>query len=71
MPENDEQEVTRKSGMAYAAGLSIFISVATLMGLGWLLEGWLKTDPWLMVAGIILGSVVGFYQFLRVVSKMN
>ncbi|MDQ3258337.1 MAG: AtpZ/AtpI family protein [Acidobacteriota bacterium] len=71
MPENDEQEVTRKSGMAYAAGLSIFISVATLMGLGWLLDGWLKTDPWLMVAGIILGSVVGFYQFLRVVSKMN
>ncbi len=71
MPENDEQEVTRKSGMAYAAGLSIFISVATLMGLGWLLDGWLNTDPWLMVAGIILGSVVGFYQFLRVVSKMN
>lgn len=71
MAENDEQEVTRKSGMAYAAGLAIFFSVATLMGVGWLLDRWLGTSPWLMVAGIILGSVVGFYEFIRIISKLN
>ena len=70
MPENEEQEVTRKSGMAYAAGLTIFFSVAAFLGLGWLLDRWLGTS-WLMVAGIILGSVVGFYEFIRIISKMN
>lgn len=71
MPENDEREVTRKSGMAYAAGLAIFFSVLAFLGIGWLLDRWLGTSPWLMVAGIILGSIIGFYEFIRIVSKLN
>ena len=71
MAKDDEQEVTRRSGMAYAAGLGIFLSVAAMMGFGWLLDGWLGTSPWLMVAGIILGSVVGLYEFIRIISKLN
>jgi ATP synthase protein I len=71
MPENDEQEVSRKSGMAYAAGLAIFFSVLAFLGVGWLLDRWLGTSPWLMVAGIVVGSIVGFYEFIRIVSKLN
>lgn len=71
MPENEEQEVRRKSGMAYAAGLAIFFSVLGFLGIGWLLDRWLGTSPWLMVAGIIVGSIVGFYEFIRIVSKLN
>ena len=70
MPEKDEQEVTRKSGLAYTAGLVIFFSVVSFMGVGWLLDRWLGTG-WLMIVGIILGSVVGFYEFIRIISKMN
>jgi F0F1-type ATP synthase assembly protein I len=40
------------------------------MGLGWLLDRWLGTS-WLMVAGIILGSFVGFYEFIRIISKIK
>jgi F0F1-type ATP synthase assembly protein I len=68
--KREEQEATRRSGMAYAAGLSIFFSVATCMGLGWALDRWLGTS-WIMIAGIILGAVVGFYQFIRIISQIN
>ena len=70
MPEENEPETTRKSGMAYAAGLTIFFSVLTFMGVGWALDRWLGTS-WLMVTGIILGSVVGFYEFIRIISKIK
>lgn len=66
----DNPGITRKSGMAYAAGLAIFFSVLTFMGVGWALDRWLGTS-WLMVAGIVLGSAVGFYEFIRIISKIK
>ena len=69
--ENEKENENRKSGMAYAAALSLFFTVATMLGLGWLLDRWLKTGPWLMVAGIILGSILGLYEFIRITSKLN
>jgi F0F1-type ATP synthase assembly protein I len=69
-PEREGQEETRRSGMAYAAGLAIFFSVATFMGLGWALDRWLGTR-WIMIAGIILGAAVGFYEFIRIISQLN
>jgi ATP synthase protein I len=71
MAESEQQETNRKSGIAYAAAFSLFASVATLCGFGWLLDRWLGTSPWLMVAGIVLGSIAGFYQFIRLTSKLG
>lgn len=72
MSEQDEKEnENRRSGMAYAAALSLFFTVATLLGLGYLLDRWLKTGPWLMVAGIVLGSILGLYEFVRLTSKLD
>jgi ATP synthase protein I len=65
-----DQEDNRKSGVAYAAGLALFFSVATLCGAGWLLDRWLGTRPWLLVAGLVLGSVAGFYQFIKLTAKL-
>ena len=70
MPQRDNEETNRKSGVAYAAALSLFFSVATMTGVGWALDRWLGTKPWLMVVGIVLGAVVGFYQFVRLTSKL-
>lgn len=67
--ETPDQETNRKSGMAYAAGFSLFASVAAFTGLGWLADSWFKTDPWLLVLGIVLGSIGGLYQFIRISSK--
>lgn len=68
--DGQERETTRSSGIAYAAGLSIFFSVLTCMGLGWVLDRYLGTG-WLMIAGILLGAAIGFYQFIRIMSRLN
>jgi F0F1-type ATP synthase assembly protein I len=65
-----EQETTRRSGVAYAAGLTIFFAVLSFMGVGWALDRWLGTS-WIMIAGIVLGAVVGFYEFIRIISQLN
>ena len=70
MTTND-QEANRKSGIAYAAALTLFASVVALGGVGWLLDRWLGTAPWLLVAGLVLGAIVGFYQFIRLTSKLS
>ncbi|MFN2515681.1 MAG: AtpZ/AtpI family protein [Pyrinomonadaceae bacterium] len=70
MPGPDNGETNRKSGIAYAAGLALFFSVASLSGVGWLLDRWLGTAPWLLVAGLVMGAISGFYQFIRLTSKL-
>jgi ATP synthase protein I len=71
MPERDEENVTAKSGLVYAAVISFVLSTVVLMGLGWGLDRWLGTAPWLVVTGIVLGAAVGFYQFIRLLSRIS
>lgn len=71
MADSNKAEENRKSGIAYAAALTLFASVASLTGAGWLLDRWLGTKPWLLVVGIVLGAVAGFYQFFRLSSKLS
>ena len=69
--DDDLEEVNRKSGLAYAAAFSLFAAVVSGLILGWLLDRWLGTRPWLLVAGLVLGSAAGFYQFIRATSKLS
>lgn len=71
MVDEDQSEVNKKSGLVYAAVFSIFISIVSCLAVGWALDRWLGTGPWLLVAGIVLGSVVGFYQFIRLISRVS
>jgi ATP synthase protein I len=68
--DRDNQEANRKSGMAYAAALALFASVASFCGLGWLADRWFGTAPWLLAAGLVLGAAIGFYQFVRLTSRL-
>jgi ATP synthase protein I len=70
MQDPDKEETNRKSGVAYAAALTLFVSVVSLCGAGWLLDRWLGTKPWLLVIGIVLGAAAGFYEFIRLTSKL-
>jgi ATP synthase protein I len=70
MPDPDNEETNRKSGIAYGAGLALFSSVVAFCGAGWLLDRWLGTKPWLLVIGVVLGAAAGFYQFIRLTSKL-
>jgi len=69
VPKPSDQEENRKAGYAYAAGITLVAVVVTFCGLGWALDKWLGTDPWLLIAGIVLGSAAGLYQFVRLSSK--
>jgi ATP synthase protein I len=69
MPE--EQNENQKSGIAYAAAITLFVTVITFLGLGLLLDRWLGTSPWLLVVGIVLGSALGLYEFVRLTSRLS
>ena len=69
--EENKSEINRKSGMAYAAAFSLFAAVVSGLIAGWLFDRWLGTGPWLLVAGIVLGAAAGFYEFIRITSKIT
>jgi len=72
LPEpEDKEEINRKSGLAYAAAFSFFAAVVAGLLLGWLLDRWLGTSPWCLVAGIVLGGAAGFYEFIRSASRIS
>lgn len=71
MSNQDDKDGARKSGLAYAAALTLFFSIAVFLGIGWALDNRLGTKPWLLVAGIVVGSIIGFYQFVRLLSKIS
>ena len=71
MGRREDQEANRKTGIAYAAAFNLFASVITLGGVGWVLDKWLGKAPWFLVGGLVLGAIVGFYQFIRLTSKLN
>jgi ATP synthase protein I len=68
---DDKEEINRKSGLAYAAAFSLFACVVSGLIIGWLLDRWLGTKPWLLVTGIVLGAAAGFYEFIRQTAKIS
>lgn len=63
-------ETTRKSGLAWSAGIVFFSSIAFMLVLGWFADLLLGSSPWGIVVGIVLGSLIGFLQFFRISSQI-
>lgn len=68
---DNEGETTRKSGLAYGAAITLFASVLVFLGIGYAVDLWLKSTPWGVVVGVVLGSAIGFYQFIRIANQIN
>ena len=64
-----DQDENRKAGFAYAAGIALFASVVTFCAIGYFLDRWFGTAPWFLIGGIVLGSAVGLFEFIRISSK--
>ncbi len=71
MAEQDDKQITQQSGIVYGAVFTLAAAIVACLLFGWLLDRWLRTGPWLLVAGIVLGAIVGFYQFIRMMSKVD
>jgi F0F1-type ATP synthase assembly protein I len=78
MPDDDQglvlarslknlQDNIRRSGPAAAAGYTLIGAILLLGGIGYALDAWLGASPWFLLAGLLAGIVVGFYELARTV----
>jgi len=58
-------------GPAMRVGLELVSGLAVGVGIGWLLDEWLGTRPWLMVVFFFLGAGAGMLNVYRSVSNLG
>lgn len=74
MPQkNPEGQDEFRKGLSFAARVGMELVAATMVGafLGYLLDRYLATKPWLMVVGVVVGAIAGFLNVYRFVQRMN
>jgi|SRR5687768_37519 len=69
-PKDSAAETIRRSGMAWSIGIAFVCSVGFLLVLGWGADLLFGSSPWGVVIGIIIGSLIGFYQLFRFSSQI-
>ena len=60
---------SRETGLYLALGAQLAGSVLGGVALGYLLDRWLSTSPWLLLIGSILGIVSGLIQLYKTVAS--
>jgi F0F1-type ATP synthase assembly protein I len=68
MGKDSEQS---KLALALSVGTVISSNVVGGLIVGYLLDRWLKTDPWLLITGVILGTVGAFTALYRIMSRLD
>ena len=63
------QDNIRRAGPAATSSYSLIGAILLLGGAGHLLDRWRETEPWGLVAGLLLGLLVGFYELAKTVLK--
>ena len=61
------QENAEKSGAAAGASYTLIGAIVLLGGLGYAVDRWRGTSPWFLLAGLMLGLIVGFYELAKTV----
>ncbi len=59
------------AGVGYRVSVELFAGMLFGGGLGWLLDRWLDTKPWLMVLFFLLGAAAGLLNSYRAVMRVN
>lgn len=66
-PAQGLQRSLQNAGSFAAASYTLIGAIVLLGGLGYFADGWFDSSPWLLLIGLLLGIVVGFYELARVV----
>lgn len=61
------QENVRRAGPAAGASYTLIGAILLLGGIGYALDTWQGSAPWFLLAGLLLGIVVGFYELAKTV----
>lgn len=56
---------------ASSVGLQLVISTFVGFAIGYFLDRFFKTSPWLTIIFLIIGIVAGFLELLRIARKQN
>jgi len=53
-------------GLAFRISVEVVSALAVGLGIGWLLDQWLDTRPWFMLAFLLMGGFAGMLNVYRV-----
>ena len=71
-PEISKSRAFFRAAQFASVGLEMGIAIAIGAGIGYLLDKWLKTSPWLLIVFLLFGVAAGFkglYDAARRASK--
>jgi len=61
----------RELGRYSALGFEMAFSVLIGLGIGYYLDKWLGTAPWLMIVWLFFGFAAGFRSLIRAASRLE
>ncbi len=62
---------TSALGFGFRIGVELVSALAVGVGIGWLLDRWLGTQPWLLMLFFLLGAGAGVANVYRAVGQMG
>lgn len=69
--ESTTKQVHSAVNDGWMHGGSFVSSILAGTLLGYFLDSWLGTDPWLVIIGVVLGSYSGFVRMWQYTKKLN
>ena len=66
-----EMSSTRQIGVAYRIFVELLAGILVGAGLGWFLDRLLGTQPWFLLALLVLGIVAGLVNTIRAAQRMS
>ncbi len=67
-PSSKDDQKGGALGLAFRVSVELVSAVAIGVGIGWLLDGWLDTRPWFMLAFFVFGGAAGILNVYRMAS---
>jgi F0F1-type ATP synthase assembly protein I len=61
------QDNVERAGPAAGASYTLIGAIIVLGGLGYGVDVWLRTSPWCLIGGLMLGIVVGMWELAKTV----
>jgi ATP synthase protein I len=68
---NSDPNLYRAMGQASSIGMTFAACIVVGVGVGFLLDIWLKTTPWCTIGLAVFGCVAGFYNLIKMISVLG
>lgn len=68
---DDKGKLLRQIASYSTLGLEMGLSVAVGAGIGYYLDKWLKTEPWLLIIFLVFGVIAGFRSLYRALKRLQ